>query len=222
MLIALTGLAAGIVHVITGPDHLAAIAPLSIESKKATWQIGFRWGLGHTGGVIVIGILALIFRDLMPVDLISSYSERLVGVVLIGIGIWGLRKIFSKQIHTHEHKHEGETHIQIHSHNPSVDHKKPAAHIHTHAAFSVGIIHGFAGSSHFLGILPALALPTETEAIVYLIMFGIGTISAMIIFSVSISSLSVKFSKFGFNFYKGLMIGFSAIAIAIGGFWLIL
>ncbi len=222
MLIALTGLAAGIVHVITGPDHLAAIAPLSIESKKSTWQIGFRWGLGHTGGVIVIGIFALIFREIIPVDLISSYSERLVGVVLIGIGIWGLRKVFSKHIHTHEHKHEGETHVHIHSHKPSVDHEKPAAHVHTHAAFGVGIIHGLAGSSHFLGILPALALPTRIEAIVYLIMFGIGTIAAMIIFSVSVGSLSVKFSKMGFNFYRALLIGFSTVAIAIGGFWLIL
>ena len=75
MLIALTGLAAGFIHVITGPDHLAAIAPLSVNNKRSTWLIGFRWGLGHTSGVFIIGMLAMIFREIIPVDLISSYSE---------------------------------------------------------------------------------------------------------------------------------------------------
>jgi sulfite exporter TauE/SafE len=222
MFLALTGLAAGFIHVITGPDHLAAIAPLSINKKKSTWSIGFRWGLGHTGGVLIIGVLALMFREIIPIDLISSYSERLVGVVLIGIGIWGLKKVFFKNIHTHKHQHNGKTHIHIHSHNPLVEHNNKLVHSHTHAALGVGIIHGLAGSSHLLGILPALALPTRAEAVIYLLMFGAGTITAMTVFSTSIGLLSARFSNFGVNFYRGLLFSISFIAIVIGGFWLVL
>lgn len=220
MIIFLTGLAAGSVHVLTGPDHLAAIAPLSIEGKKSTWLIGFKWGLGHSGGVILIGLLAIIFRELIPIDLISTYSERIVGIVLIGIGLWGIKKVIYKNIHIHEHKHDGEKHIHIHSHDSLDMHNKTGAHNHSHAAFGIGLIHGFAGSAHFLGVLPALALPTRVEAITYLLSFGLGTISAMVIFSIIVGSLSIKIASFGNKAYQGLLTTFSVAAIVLGGFWL--
>ena len=220
MIIFLTGLAAGSVHVLTGPDHLAAVAPLSLDSKKSNWLVGFKWGLGHSAGVILVGVLALLFRELIPIDLISSYSERFVGVILIGIGLWGIKKVFFKNVHVHEHKHDGERHVHIHTHNSLERHDKAEAHNHSHAALGVGIIHGFAGSSHFLGVLPALALPTRFEAITYLLAFGIGTITAMVIFSVIIGSLSIKFTSFGSKAYRGLLTAFSVAAIIIGGFWI--
>lgn len=220
MIIFLTGLAAGAIHVLTGPDHLAAIAPLSVESKKSTWLIGLKWGLGHSGGVFLIGLLALLFRELIPIDLISTYSERIVGIVLIGIGLWGIKKVFYRNIHVHEHKHDGERHIHIHTHSSLNTHNKTEAHNHSHAALGIGIIHGFAGSAHFLGVLPALALPTRVEAVTYLISFGTGTISAMIIFSIIMGSLSIKFASFGNTAYQGLLTTFSLAAIVLGGFWL--
>ena len=178
--------------------------------------------MGHTSGVFLIGILTLIFREIIPIDLISSYSERFIGIILLAIGLWGLRKVFSKNIHTHQHKHGEKKHIHIHSHKPLSDHEKAEAHFHSHAAFGIGIFHGLAGSSHFLGIIPALALPSMSDAVTYLLMFGVGTITAMIIFSTSIGFLSARFSNFGLNFYKGLLFTFSFIAIVIGGYWLVL
>ncbi|MHB1687836.1 MAG: urease accessory protein UreH domain-containing protein [Ignavibacteriaceae bacterium] len=222
MIIILTGFAAGLLHVLTGPDHMAAIAPLSIEGRKSTWKIGFKWGLGHTGGVLIIGMLALLFRELIPMKLISSYSERLVGIVLIGIGLWGLKKVLSQKIHTHEHTHDGKQHIHIHAHGITTEHNKPEAHVHIHAAFGVGIIHGLAGSSHLLGVLPALALPTGTEAAIYLLFFGIGTITAMAVFSTTVGLIASRVSDFGLRFYKTMLISFSTIAIGIGCVWLFL
>jgi ABC-type nickel/cobalt efflux system permease component RcnA len=220
MIIFFTGLAAGMVHVLTGPDHLAAIAPLSLNSRKSNWLIGFKWGIGHTGGVFVVALLALLFRELIPINLLSSYSERFVGIILIGIGLWGLKKVLFKNIHMHEHVHDGQRHIHIHTHQSLEEHNKIEAHNHSHAAFGIGIIHGFAGSSHLLGILPALALPTRLGAITYLGAFGIGTITAMVIFSIIMGSLAVKFSFFGIKAYQGLLTTFSIAAIVIGGFWL--
>jgi len=40
----LAGLIMSMIHVISGPDHLAAVTPLSIDSKKKSWSIGFSWG----------------------------------------------------------------------------------------------------------------------------------------------------------------------------------
>ena len=219
MISAIAGFAAGSIHVLTGPDHLAAISPLAVDTKKSSWNIGFRWGLGHTTGVGLVGLLALAGRELIPVELISSYSERLVGLVLIAIGIWGIHKALTKKIHTHRHAHDGSEHVHVHAH-VSGEHDSDYAHRHTHAALFVGIIHGLAGSSHFLGILPALALPTRTEAVIYLVAFGAGTICAMMAFASFMGAVAVRFAKRGIQLYQRLLVGFSAASILIGGAWL--
>ena len=45
-----------------------------------------RWGLGHSAGVGLIGLLSLWLRDWLPVDLLSTWGERLVGVMLFVVG----------------------------------------------------------------------------------------------------------------------------------------
>ncbi len=49
MLPALSGFFAGIAHVASGPDHLAAVAPLAIGKRRSlsAAAIGASWGLGH-------------------------------------------------------------------------------------------------------------------------------------------------------------------------------
>jgi hypothetical protein len=68
------GLVAGALHVLSGPDHLAAVAPLAADSTAGRWRAGFSWGIGHTGGVLVVGLLAVLLRGLLPLDSISSWS----------------------------------------------------------------------------------------------------------------------------------------------------
>src|SRR4051812_11286589 len=104
------------VHVLSGPDHLAAIAPLTLSKWSRSVAIGFRWGLGHSSGVLFVGLLALLFRELIPVDAISSWGERCVGGMLVMIGIWGLRKSLKAHVHAHEHSHGGNTHVHYHLH----------------------------------------------------------------------------------------------------------
>ena len=87
------GLIASMLHVITGPDHLAAVAPFAIESKRKAWKIGLFWGIGHLAGMIAIGLLFAIFKEVIPMEEISRYSEQLVGFVLVGIGIWALIRL---------------------------------------------------------------------------------------------------------------------------------
>ncbi len=220
MLHAITGFLAGSVHVVSGPDHLSAVAPLSIEEGKASWKMGLLWGVGHTSGVMIVGLIALLGRELIPIDLISNWSERFVGVVLIGIGIWGIRKALKNKVHVHKHNHEDNEHTHIHTHNTEAEHASPVAHKHTHAALAVGIIHGFAGSSHFIGVLPALALPTTSASVLYLGGYGVGTIIAMVGFTALLGIAAKKLAEKGVEVYRKLLITFSTAAIGIGLFWL--
>jgi sulfite exporter TauE/SafE len=222
MVAILTGFIAGFIHVLSGPDHLAAIAPLAIEKKMSTWNIGFRWGIGHTSGVLIIGIFMITFRNLIPQSLLSTFGERLVGIMLIGIGVWGLRKVISSKIHLHEHTHNGIKHKHIHYHKENLIHNELSPHFHTHTALAVGILHGLAGSSHILGIIPALAFPTKLESISYLIFFGVGTITAMVIFSIVLGASSIFIESKGLKFYKGLMLSFSFAAIITGSVWILI
>src|SRR5262249_678225 len=137
MFVILSGLLAGTLHVWSGPDHLAAIAPLAVRRPRRAWVPGARWGIGHSAGVAGSGLVSLWFRDLLPIDLLSSWGERLVGVMLLGIGFWGLRRAL--KVHTHEHEHEGETHVHMHAHTHArkVPHEHDRAHHHSHAAFGI-------------------------------------------------------------------------------------
>jgi ABC-type nickel/cobalt efflux system permease component RcnA len=224
MIAALTGLVAGMTHVVLGPDHLTAVAPLAVRQQKRAWVPGIRWGVGHSAGVAVVGLLTLWLRDKIPVELISSWGERLVGVLLLAIGFWALRKALKQNIHTHEHEHDGEKHLHVHvhghAHRHDESHHKPGSHMHTHAAFGIGTLHGLAGSSHFLGVLPALAFRTQMEAITYLLAFGVGTVAAMGLFSWGLGFVAVKCSSRSINAYRGLMATCAVVAIGVGCFWL--
>lgn len=221
ILSSITGLFAGFIHALTGPDHIAAIAPLAIDSRGRRWLAGFRWGLGHAGGALIVGFAALYLREILPMESISSFSERLVGFSLIAIGLWGVHKAFTTKLHEHAHVHEDSAHNHIHIHHPEGVHDKPAAHAHTHAALAVGLLHGLAGGSYILAVVPALALPSTSTAVCYLIFFGVGTIAAMTGFSSAVGMAADRLPIAAFG-YKRLMGGCSVLAIIVGTVWLVL
>jgi sulfite exporter TauE/SafE len=224
MISILAGFLAGLIHVFSGPDHLAAITPLAVRSHRRACVAGFRWGLGHAAGVLFVGMLSLLLRGLLPVDLISSWSERLVGLLLIGIGIWSWHKALHTRIHAHEHSHGGASHLHFHVHaagNVRDGNHERKPHVHGHAAFAIGTLHGLAGSSHFLGILPALAFASNRQAAGYLIAFGVGTVAAMLLFSSIIGLLATRFAVGGTRAYRGLMYVCSVAAVAVGVAWLV-
>lgn len=205
----ITGITGGFLHVVSGPDHLAAIAPLAAETQNSSWRIGFKWGIGHSTGMVLIGSLLIFFRTLLPLETISLYSERLIGFILILIGIWGLQKVFRMKLMVYEHRHNQTTHIHYYHNNT----------IHSHTALFIGIIHGLAGSSHFFGVLPALAMPSQTEAVIYLSAFSAGTVLSMTIFASLVGILTQRFS-FSKKYYKRILAGFCISAITAGCFWL--
>ncbi len=140
--------------------------------------------------------------------------------MLLGIGFWALRKAL--KVHAHEHEHDGNRHLHIHAHPSHVAHERTEAHHHhTHAAFGIGILHGLAGSSHFLGVLPILAFPTHTQAIAYLAAFAAGTVVSMAAFSWVMGLLTARYAGGSTMIYKGLMTVCAASAMVVGCFWLV-
>src|SRR5690242_7619853 len=188
MLTALTGGAAGLFHVLSGPDHLAAVAPLAAADGRRGWFAGWTWGLGHASGVVVVALVAILLRGVLPpVALISGWSERLVGGALIAIGLWALRRSARIGHGRHEHGHLAHDHVHVQA-GPRWMRRLG----HAHASFYMGILHGVAGSSHFFGVLPALALPTRGAALAYIAAFGVGTVAAMTAFAAAIGSMGLR------------------------------
>lgn len=220
-------LLASILHVLAGPDHLAAVTPFAIESKRKAWKVGLYWGLGHLAGMICIGILFYLFREIIPIEKISEFSEQLVGFVLIVIGIVSVYKIFfEKKNHKHLHLHTQNPMIHGHEHKhlPGGDHH----HVHNKVqkqsnftSFWIGVLHGLAGIAHFILFLPVLAFENQMDAIEYLLGFAIGILIAMVSYAFVLGRVSLL-AKTDHNdvFFNGIRLAGGLFAIIIGLYWI--
>jgi hypothetical protein len=205
LLAATAGVAAGLVHVLSGPDHMAAVAPLAIANSPASaaassrgWYAGLQWGIGHSAGVLAIGLLLLVLREQFPIERISTYSERAVGVALVMVGAWGLWRAsrMGRPNGTHAHAAAG-------------------------ASFAMGALHGLAGSSHLFGVLPALAFGLRSDAASYLVGFGVGAVCGMTAFAAAIGRVSSRFEQQSARASRGFLYGCSVAAVIVGGVWLL-
>jgi threonine/homoserine/homoserine lactone efflux protein len=216
MLTLVTGALAGLFHVLSGPDHLAAVTPLAVAEGRRGWMAGWTWGLGHASGVVVVASLAVLLRDVLPsVDIVSAWSERLVGGALIGIGLWAFRRSARIQPARHTHGRLSHDHMHVQA-GPSWIRRLG----HAHASFCLGVLHGVAGSSHFFGVLPALALPTRGAALSYIGAFGVGTVVAMTAFAAVLGSAGVRAGHHP-RAHRAMMTAAAVLAMVVGGVWLI-
>lgn len=210
----LTGIAAGAVHVVAGADHLAAMAPFSFNRPIQALRNALAWGAGHSAGVVVLALIAIGLKDLAHLEALSSWAEFLVGIALLVVGALALRTAFGLELHTHRHRHEGNnaTHQHLHLHvRGQSNHRR-----HVHAASGLGLLHGLAGASHLLAVIPALALPTHA-AVGYLIAYLIGSIGAMTAVVALVSFLTRRSGARLLPFFVG---GTGALSIVTGAVWL--
>ena len=208
-----TGFAAGAVHVVSGADHMVAMAPSSLRKPRVALIDGLAWGIGHSAGVLILSILGILAKDLINIELMSSYAEFLVGISLLIVGGLAIKTSLKVNIHMHQHMHGDEKHHE-HFHFHSLGNKIHKTH--THAAAGLGILHGFAGASHLFAILPALALPLF-GAMAYLFAYLLGSVFAMGCVVLGISFAANKANKM---FYPFLMRSIGGLSIVTGIFWL--
>jgi high-affinity nickel permease len=181
MAVLLIGFVFGLYHAIEA-DHLAAVSAIVSDHKNVLTAsiIGGFWGLGHTISLFVVGAL-VIFVKLQISESTEGYLEGVVGIMLVLLGLNAIRKIFAaEKIHTHTHRHDGHEHSHLHLHQ---DERAEGSH-HRFAPRSVfvGMVHGLAGSAGLmLLVLPSIDSPWV--ALLYIAIFGIGSIAGMMIMS---------------------------------------
>jgi len=194
MLIPLLGLGfmLGVKHALEA-DHVAAVASLVTRSSsiKNTIRVASAWGLGHSAVLVLLGSILIALDTTLPEKLARAF-EFGVGSMLIVLGIGVLRRLRARRIHAHVHEHgDGERHLHFHAHSEELS-KHPAPHVHDHTrgllprALIVGSVHGLAGSAALI----LIAVPTmhsAPRALAYLVVFGIGSVLGMVLFSVAIS-----------------------------------
>lgn len=166
-------------------DHIVAVSTMVSEEKNPLKSalVGTFWGMGHTTTLFLIGLLVLLFKISIP-ERLSLFFELVVGLMLIFLGF---RLILLKKLtHHHLHKHGGKEHAHPHIH-PSIQH-----HHQHRRSFFIGGIHGLAGS----GALMLLVLSTfrsMVEGVIYIILFGLGSVAGMT-FTSTLLGLPLTFS----------------------------
>jgi hypothetical protein len=201
------GLAVGLIHVISGPDHLSAIAPIASVERRRVWAIGLRWGLGHSLGVVLVAAIAALVAHMALIDPLSNTSERLVGVMLLAIGAWGFWRLSRTASEA------------THDHGDGQPHTHTQADSRRFAPYAIGIMHGCAGGSHLIGILLALAFPTLAGVLTYLAGFVAGSVLAMCAFAAGIGWLGA-IGGVSPRFQRGLVTVSSIASIGVGIWWL--
>jgi len=171
-------------------DHMLAVT--AFVSRKPTLptaiRFGFRWGLGHSLAVLAAGgvILSTGLRWGARWDRLAEGS---VGLMLVGIGLWSMRS--TRNLHVHLPAEHGD-HAHLHTHPDGTvghghhRHPKPPSSPHTHAAKGmtlVGMLHGLAGTTAAVALLPVTLLDQASLGFAYLIVFGIGVTGSMTLFA---------------------------------------
>lgn len=106
-------------HVLTGPDHLSALATLGSNAPpfQALW-LGVRWGLGHSTGLILIGAIFIaltIDSDAESIQIphaVSTFFESLVGVFMLCLGAYGFWRAQALRPKSLEEDNEAEEEVQ--------------------------------------------------------------------------------------------------------------
>lgn len=102
----LAGTLAGLLHVVSGPDHLVAVAPLALKRPLVGLKVGLTWGVGHACGVMLVGMAGVVLRAFVDIHALSRWAEFIVGFVLIGVGVWALIQMRRVVLHRHPHNHD--------------------------------------------------------------------------------------------------------------------
>lgn len=174
------GLLLGLKHALDA-DHVVAVSTITSQTKslKKAARIGAFWGLGHTTTLLIAGVIVLMFGLTIPRRLGLSF-EFVGGIMLVVLGIRVLLRIRKDKLHIHQHEHDGASHVHLHAHAATPTHQ------HGHMSFTVGMVHGLAGSAALM-LLVLATVRSLPLGILYILVFGIGTMIGMTVVTTLIS-----------------------------------
>jgi len=139
-------------------DHLAAVSNMATrrDRPRAAMKDGAFWGLGHGSTILVIGVLMLLGKQTIS-ERVFGYFEALVGLMLLGLGLWRLWKVYWQR-----------------------GRPKLAGGHHHGAAYGIGAVHGLAGSGALLALV-LTQFDSVSLGLVFLLLFGLGSVLGMLL-----------------------------------------
>jgi ABC-type nickel/cobalt efflux system permease component RcnA len=183
----------GVLHALE-IDHMVAVTTFVSRrpSLRSATRFGFRWGVGHSAAVLLAGGVLLATGVRWP-ERYDALGEGLVGLMLVGLGLWALSA--ARKLHLHPEEEHGD-HAHLHLHGPRTAHQHPhrtehaAARAHEHGGITlVGVLHGLAGTTGALALVPVTMVDRVGLGLGYLAAFGIGVTLAMTIFALAAAAL---------------------------------
>jgi hypothetical protein len=180
------GFLLGVRHALDA-DHLAAVSTLASQHSdlRTSGLIGLCWGVGHTAVLLIVGTVVLWLGVTIPQQ-VSAMLEFGVGAVLVWLGVSLGIALLRDQWHFHAHDHEGAAHRHLHSHVEHVHHDHPHWLSVSVRPTLVGIAHGLAGSAALMLIILS-TVETLAQGLLYIVVFGLGSIIGMMVLGMLIS-----------------------------------
>jgi len=239
------GFLLGVRHA-TDPDHVIAVSTI-VSRQRSVRQaglIGALWGVGHTVTIFLVGVAIILFNLAIP-PRIGLAMELAVGLMLILLGVLNLAGVTQWITHrftpVHSHTGVGIVHSHVREHESVLDEHVhgPTPEIHMHLdprlrgsfqialrrlglyqflrPLAVGLVHGLAGSAA-VALLVLTAIRDPRWAIVYLLVFGLGTIAGMMLITMIIGApFAYKGKRFA-PLNRGLGLASGLVSIAFGLF----
>src|ERR1700676_4394868 len=226
----------------TDPDHVIAVTTI-VSRQRSIRQaalIGALWGLGHTITILAVGSAIILFGLVIP-PRVGLTMELSVGLMLILLGILNLSGIMRRitetvtplhpSQHSHSPGHGDYVHSHPHGHSPEIhghaENRTPVGWMdrmfgrlglyQVIRPLAVGIVHGLAGSAA-VALLVLTTIRVPAWAVVYLLVFGVGTVAGMMLITAGFS-IPFTFSEGRFaRLNHGLGVVSGLVSLAFGLF----
>jgi high-affinity nickel permease len=202
-------------------DHIAAVSSIAARRTHVGDIVrhGLTWGLGHTLTLFVFAGAAIVLGHAIP-EHFARPVETAVGIMLVGLGVHVLWRLWRDRVHFHRHSHDdGMVHVHAHSHAGETIAHISAPHRHAHGirwrTLLVGLMHGMAGSAALL-VLTVSQASSVAVGLGYVALFGVGSMIGMGALS-TVIAVPLAFSARWLTWANsGLQGAVGVVTIAIG------
>jgi high-affinity nickel-transport protein len=198
----------------TDADHVIAVTTIvsRYRTTASAAMIGALWGVGHTLTILVVGAGIILLGWVIP-PRVGLSLELSVGLMLVVLGLMNLTGVLQRitesvtpaagppgTVHAHPHQHGDYVHSHRHGHEPEAHPHAPDQNplgrldlrlsglgpYQVMRPLVVGVVHGLAGSAA-VALLVLATIGNTAWAILYLLIFGVGTIAGMMLITAGIA-----------------------------------